>query len=463
MVKEGDSTISETVAPDAIAMDEGVHPDTRQALSATRRLLHKIMRPGVRQAFLTITDQGFFGVANFLAGVMIARACTKGEYGVYVLGFTLITWATNVQASLSGTPFTVFSPSLERKDRAVYLGHTLAQHLFVSGLGAIGFLAAGSAVAVFTGGGSLAGVLLALAAASTFILLREFLRYALLAQYRFGTSLLMGLVSNATAVIVLLWAYRGGWLSAPRAYLIVGGCAGLPALVVLGYLRTQITFSKGELRAHVRKNLAFGKWLAAQVLVVFVAIRMYPWYLAGFHGEEVAGAYGACVGLANVVNPLFLGVRRFLGPRTAHAAVKGISRVRREVYLSMTLGAAPLVVAFVLAVLFGERVMVAVYGNEYAGTGIVLSVYLLAVIATVEGGIVDSGMNAVRRPDLALRARLIALAATASVGLVFAYKWGPLGAAMGVCLARFLAVAYQFMKFRRIKTIAGEGDEPDHA
>jgi len=408
-------------------------------------------RPAVRQGAVVLVDQGFCSIANFLTGVLVARACSKSEYGVYVLCFTLLTVAMNIQTSLTGTPFTVFSPRLRDKEHRLYLGSTLVQHLMVSAFAALGFL---TVAAVFSHTGrtdNLAGVLFALAAASVFILLRDFIRYVLLAQLRVWASLLMSLVANVAIVVMLFWAYVRGSLTAPVAYIIIGGCSGLLVLFVLLRERRRITFATNKLWEHVKENWRFGKWLIAQVIVVFMAIQMYPWLLMFFKGSAATGTYGVCIGLAAVANPLFMGLNRFLGPRTAHAARKGSAQIHREVYLAMTFLAGPLLITFLGAVFLGEWAIVTIYGRKFAGTGHIFSIVMLAVIITALGGITDAGINALRRPDIAFRARLVALAVTVTLGLFLVYKLGPLGAAIGVCIARVLAVGYQLIRFHSLK------------
>ena len=415
------------------------------------RLFGKFFRPSVRQGLVVIVDQGFCSIANFLAGVLVARAYSKGEYGFYVLGFTLLMLTVNVQGSLCGTPFTVFSPSLKGRDRRVYLGNTLILHLAISLLTAIGFIFAAFVVSAIMPTDALASIFFALAAVSVFMLLRDFMRYVLLAQFHVWASLFMGLAVNLATVVMLFWAYVGGWLTAPVAYIILGGCAGVPALAVLWSERKEITLTRKRLREHLKQNCQFGKWLVAQMVVIFFAIRMYPWFLLFFKGSAATGVYGACVGLAAMVNPLFLGVKRYLGPRTAHAACKGGWQVRRIVYLSMALLAGPMLVIFLGTVFFGEWAIVAIYGSKFAGTGAIFSICTIAVIITAQGEIVSAGINALRRPDIAFRARLAALATTGTLGLLLVHKLGPLGAALGVCIARALTVGYQLIRFHSLK------------
>lgn len=416
----------------------------------TGRLFRKFFRPGVWLGLVVIIEQGFCSIANFLTGMLVARTCSKEEYGFYVLGFTLLMLTVNVQGGICGTPFTVFSPSLNDRDRRAYLGNTLILHLVISVLAAIGFIVAAFVVSAIMPTDALASVLFALAAVSVFMLLRDFMRYVLLAQFHVWASLFMGLAVNFATVVMLFWAYKGAWLTAPIAYIILGASAGLPALGVLWSERKQITVTRKRLKEHLRQNCHFGKWLVGQIVVMFFAIRMYPWLLLFFKGSAATGVYGACTGLAAMVNPLFLGAKRYLGPRTAHAACKGGGHVRREVYLGMALLVGPLFVIFLGTLFFGEWAIVAIYGRKYAGAGAIFSICTFAAIIAIAHGIVSTGINALRRPDIAFRAQLVGLAVTVTLGLFLAYKLGPLGAALAVCIARAFATGYQLIGFHSL-------------
>lgn len=439
-----------------IETSEGVLIEPVEEIPFVRCLFAKLFRPSVRQATVVLFDQGFCSIANFLTGVLVARACTKAEYGLYVLGFTLLMTAKSIQVSLSGTPFTVFSPRLRDKERQFYLGSTLIQHLVVSAIAAVGFVIA--AAVLFAAGrtDNFARVLFALAVASVFVMLRDFMRYVLLAQLRVWASLLMGLAANVTTVGMLFWSYTGGWLTAPVAYLILGGCSGLPVLFVLLRERKQIVFATKKLRKHLKENWRFGKWLVGQVITLFLSVHIYPWALMFFRDNSAVGVYGACVGLAAILNPFFMGINRFLCPRAAQAACKGLSQVYREVYLCMAAMAGPLIVFLICAFLFGEWGIISIYGSKFTGAGVIFTVYSLSAIVAAEGVMISAGTNAMRRPDISLKAQLVGFISTITMGFFLVYKLGPLGAAIGVCISRVLTVGYQFAKFQVLERMGLE-------
>ena len=97
--------------------------------SLARRGLALWSTPTTRQGILSLADQGVASAANFLTGVIIARACSKEELGLYMLGFSLILFVTDLQTSLISTPYMVYAPRLKDDAHALYTGSTLIHQL----------------------------------------------------------------------------------------------------------------------------------------------------------------------------------------------------------------------------------------------------------------------------------------------------------------------------------------------
>ena len=104
--------LTEPLPEDAAYVDQ----QPEQALFG--RLCKKILRPSLVQAGAVIMDKGFCSIANFLTGVLVARACPKAEYGLYVLCFSLMIVAQQVQRNMTANPLTVYNPRLGDSGRA---------------------------------------------------------------------------------------------------------------------------------------------------------------------------------------------------------------------------------------------------------------------------------------------------------------------------------------------------------
>jgi O-antigen/teichoic acid export membrane protein len=419
-------------------------------LSILYRFASTFFHPAIWRGLVVLVDQGLYSITNFLAGVFVARICGKTEYGFYILGFTLLVIIMDVQFSLSGAPFTVFSPSLRRKNRRVYLGSTLIYHIVISAIAVAVFILAGFVTLAVGGSAAFVKVLLALAAASASILLRDFIRLVLLAKLQVWASLLMGLFVNTATIGVLLWAYFEQRLTPAVVYLTMGCFSGSAALVMLFAKRKKIGFVRGQLRSHIHENWCFGKWLVARTAARFLTLQIYPWIILAFESPAAAGVYGACMSLATAVNPVLMGVSRYLGPSTAHAACHGRAAVRRTVNLAMIILLLPMSLFVFSLLVFGEWALVKIFGPAYAGAGPIVGICAIAMGVELLACPIISGLQALRKPVAAFQAELLGCTLAIFIGIPAVSLFGPTGAAVGMLLSSAARRAYHWVYFQRL-------------
>jgi len=402
-----------------------------------------------RQGLVVIADQSLCSLANFLIGVLVARSCSKEEYGLYVLAFTLLTTAENVQMSLTGTPYTVLSPRLGRQGRSAYLGSTLITHMGISLLAALTFAAAAGLLHVCSRGGGLPQVLAVLAAACGFVLLRDFVRTVMLAQLRVWASFCLGLSSSVITVGLLGWAYWGGWLSAPTAYGIMAFGA-VPAVAVLFGTWRNIKITGSVFTRHAGSNWEIGKWLLASAGTSTVLAQVYPWALVLSGGTAGASVYGACMAPIMVLNPLLIGMGRFMAPKMAHAAAVGSQHVRKAVSWATLILAGPSLVFVAAAAFFSEDALRFLFDTKYAGYGPVLVVLALGLPVYVLGMPLQAGAIAMRKTSLVFQANLAGALTSLVVGLPLAVLWGPLGAGWGLLCSGVASRIYLLSGFCKL-------------
>ena len=135
---------------------------------AGRRLLPfgLVLSPetALHQGIISLADQAVASATNFVTGVIIARACSKEELGLYMLGFSLILLMTDFQTSLITTPYMVYAPRLKGSAHALYTGSTLIHQLAFCLLTMLGVVCGAFAVTHGIGPRGLGPVLWALVA-----------------------------------------------------------------------------------------------------------------------------------------------------------------------------------------------------------------------------------------------------------------------------------------------------------
>lgn len=404
-----------------------------------------------RQGILSLADQGVASATNFLTGVIIARACSKEELGLYMLGFSLILLVTDLQTSLISTPYMVYAPRLKDDAHALYTGSTLIQQLALSLLIVVALACGAFVVASGVGPRGLGPVLWALVAVATLIMLREYARRVCFARLKvkrallFDTCIAVGQISG-----LLLLAYFG-LLSASRAYWVIGSACGIAVLSWLWSERSFYRLRISESLADLKKNWIFGKWVFASGLVWAVSMNLYPWLLAAFHGTASAGIWAACLGVVAIGNPAVQGVQNFLGPKIAHVYAEEGARASRRFVLRASAAFVLPMLLFGLAMMFGGGPLVTLlYGHQYAGNGLAVTILAFNLAVSAVAFSFSRALLAIERADLDFVVNLLALFIMVTLGLWLVRLLGPLGAAFGLLGANLVTSGAKAGAFLRL-------------
>ena len=237
----------------------------------------------LNQGFLSLADQAVASVNNFAYwGLIIARAASsKEEFGLYMLGFTLILLVTDLQTSLIATPYMVYAPRLQGRAHAQYTGSTLIHQVVFSLLTTLVVIGAACAARFGVGPHGLEPVLWALAGVGSLIMLREFVRRICFASLKLRTVFVFDVFIGVGQICGLLVLAHFKLLSAARAYWVIGATCGLAVLCWLWLNRHHYYLRFDESVLDLKRNLIFGKWVFASGLlwtasVYRLAARVFP-------------------------------------------------------------------------------------------------------------------------------------------------------------------------------------------
>jgi O-antigen/teichoic acid export membrane protein len=414
----------------------------------------------LHQGIVSLADQAVASATNFVTGVIIARACSKEEFGLYMLGFSLILLMTDFQTSLISTPYMVYAPRLKGRAHALYTGSTLIHQLAFCLLTMLALVCGAFAVTIGVGPRGLGPVLWALVAVIGLIMLREFARRVCFAGLKLKTAFLFDTCIAAGQIGGLLLLARFGLLSASRAYWVIGSVCGI---AVLGWLWSDRVFYEpriGESVADLKKNWIFGKWVFASGLVVAVSMNLYPWFLAYFHGTASTGVWAACLGVVSVGNPAILGIQNLVGPKIAHVyAAAGPMALRRLVFKITAVIALPVSLLCVVMFFWGGRLVTLLYGRQYGGNGLVVTIMAFNVLVLAAAFPFTRALYAVERADLDFLGNLVAVFIMVTVGLWLVRVLGPLGAVLGFLGASLVTSAAKAGAFLRLPVRISESQD----
>ena len=260
------------------------------------------LSPGrsLHQGIISLADQAVASATNFATGIIIARACSKEELGLYMLGFSLIFLMTDFQTSLITTPYMVYAPRLKGRAHALYTGSTLIHQLAFCLFTMFGVACGALVVSNGIGPRGLGPVLWALCVVIALIMLREHARRVSFARLRLKTAFLFDTSIAVGQIGGLLLLARFGLLSASRAYWVIGSVCGIAVMGWLWSDRECYHPRMSESLADLKKNWVFGKWVFASGLVWAVgheSLSVVSGVLPRHRlDRSVGGVHGSCVG-----------------------------------------------------------------------------------------------------------------------------------------------------------------------
>lgn len=419
----------------------------REALARTPLGVEEAGYRGV----VTLLDQSVVSGTKFLTGVIIGRAVVKEDFGLFVLALSIFIFFTNVQIALITTPYTLLSPQLDKVDRTRYSGSCLVSQIGLS-LGSLFLLILASIMAKYSfGNHSFSKVMFVLAFAMPFMLFREYLRRLCFAHLRSTLALALDLLIASIQFSILLFLVYFERITASNGVLTIGAACVLPSATLLVLLKRLFEIQPSGFGEDLRRNWTISRWLLPSGVAQYATVQSYPWFLAGFHGPGPTGVFGACMGPLLLANPFFLGMTNFLAPHMAHELTKtGLSNLRATVYKASIWVTAFTAVLSSVMFLFGGQIVVFLYGAQYGGYDTVIKVLSLHILAMASTIPVQTGLLALKRPDIVFKSQLASLAVALVLGLWLVHSAGVIGAAISMFIGASVASTYRFLSYRTL-------------
>jgi O-antigen/teichoic acid export membrane protein len=407
---------------------------------------------------LALLDQAVVSGTSFLTTVLVGRFAGQTQLGVYSLGFTVLVLIVCVQDSLIAAPYTVFGNQLEGPARAEYAGTVLVHHWLLSLAALLGLAMAGSALLAGSDFSLLGAVLLVLSGAVPFVLMREFRRRLAFAHLHVGSALALDSCVTVLQLGLLAALALSGALTAVTGHAAVGLACALVGGVALIAARKSFVIRRSRVVDGMRRGWNFGRWIVLGQLVGVAHGFVLYWLAAMLEGVAAAGVIAACMTVVTLSNPFVLGVSNLLGPHAAQAYATGGCQQVRRVVARATLWLGAVMASFTGAVfLAGPAILRLLYGRDYSGYGLTVSLLALATLAGSLGIAFDHGLRVLERPDLAFRVGLMGFTVTLVSAALLTFWWGTAGAAGGYLLGSTTGTAARAIAFRALLARANGG------
>jgi len=237
-----------------------------------------------------IADQGLIAAASFVTIVFIARGLSIEEFGAYTLVYSLIYFASSMQASLITQPHNVLGAIRKGEDYVRYTTATAVGQVALATGSALLALGAGAVARVF--GWEVAPILFAAAPAMFAWQMQEFVRRVLYTENRILAAFVNDLLAYGAQVFLIAVLWHQEILTASAAlYVLAGTCA---LSTVLGCWQLRASVCRSFDRAMLWENWHFGKWVAGGTIVgEWLSAQMLVFIAAAMLGAAAAGVLRA--------------------------------------------------------------------------------------------------------------------------------------------------------------------------
>lgn len=385
----------------------------------------------------SIADQALAVGATFFANVMLARAQTKEEYGMFALSYSLYTFLTGLHNSAILEPCTVYGSGRYRNRFSEYLRLMIRTNAFVGLLLTILVLVV-CLVLYWVAPHYVSRALLGLGLTVGVLLSGSFLRRVFYLQRQPALAAQASLVCFVTVACALWFVAKAHLLSGLSVFLVLALgwiAAGLGLGRKLAVGNSVPSFLESE-PGYWREHWKYSKWVLSTALVFQLTTQGYYWIVAGFVSVKDVAGLRAMQMLIAPMDQVFIAISFLVLP--ALAARYASNKMENFLAFSKryTLGVVTTTSLFALAVrTVGKSVMHWLYNGKF--DDLVPLLYVLAFLPLTMGigNVAASALNAAEKPKLVFYAYLCSGAATLVGGIPLVIHFGLMGAVYGLLLS----------------------------
>ncbi len=395
--------------------------------------------------FLVVLDQMIVSGSRFLISIVLAKLLGLEEFGVYVLLWTVVTFAAGMQIPITITPMMQLGAGVSDRRSGIFFTVSLGFQLFYH-LAAIPFVSAG-AIWILWGRADIWLLTLAVNAYVICYNQYEFFRrffyttgqrwrvlFCDIALYLTLALAISAFVTNAEVSIV--------------AYLLISIIPALALcfLVLRSFPKNRV--SKIHALAHGKKMMRIAVPLMISALGSFVSGHTFIYATALFLGHAEVGGIAAA---RNLLGPLIIllmalengitreSVQRYLkDPESLQAFLKRVTVMWLTVFFLYV----------VLTSTFSESILSAIYGEDFRQFHSLVLWFGLASLMQLISRVQAVRLRTVGDYQVIKAANLTSMWVSLALAMPLVYGLGLSGAMLSLIIQQFIVMFFQILPLR---------------
>ncbi len=391
--------------------------------------------------FWSLVDQGCVSAGNFITTILLARALTPSEYGIYALLFALMLFAVTMHSAAIVYGLSLYGAAGTGTDLGPLVGGSL---VLTVGLGTVLGALAATAAAFFQAAPLAPWIFLALLLWQV----QETTRRGLMSTLRHGDAVWGDALSYLGQAALLGYAFAGHRLTLAFAFQSMAGTSLVASIVQVVQLRVRLGDFRGALSL-VPRFWRVGRWaLLVGLAQVFIGQALL-WFLALRQIADVA-SFQSLLNLVRVTNPVMFAVGSVVLPTVAARRSEPVAAFRAARSYAL-LGASMLVPYLAVISVFPDWVLRIVYGanSAYAGLGVDLRILILGSAFAYVGHNLGMYYFGLSRSDVVFHCNFASAVTTVVTGVVLVREAGVLGSTVAYDLTFAAAMASYAWFLRR--------------
>ena len=411
-------------------------------MSRMKRLLSIYSGGNYSRWFLAAIDQFLYSSTGLLTSIIIGRALTKEDLGLYSLAVTVAAFGLSNQEALISSPYLIKHEGIPKDSIGGYTGSAFVFHLCFSGILVLILGMTGLGMAHYPETATWAAPFLMLVPVLPAILLREFVRRLSLAWRDAATVFYLdfGVAMIQIGFLAAAGYYR--FLTVSRAFFMMGIACFISVAFWFKQQGGAFRFRSEEMASHFSGNFRIGKWLALSNLLWLVSTSLYPWLIAGFHGIDATGNFSACLSVVSLANPMIIGLVNAFAPDLAYAHAHQPRNLQRLLYQALAVVGLFMGLFCLLNIVYGGRIVVLVYGPAFGDLGYLVSGLALNILVFAFNVVLSQAFFIREKPTVPLMSNVIGTALFLTAGLLLVSRYALAGAVAGLLSSNLAALFF---------------------